>query len=67
MHVVLGGQTEERAQHNPLKKKAHANIGGNDLADVAAELAVTSNESLPSIQVLKVDFGEIAPPPPSTG
>ena len=45
------------------KIKAHTNIRGNDLADVAAKLAVRSFDTLPSHQTLRVDIGENAPRP----
>ena len=46
------------------KIRAHTIIKSNDLADADAELAVTSYNSLPPNQTLKVYMGEIAPCPP---
>jgi ribonuclease HI len=45
------------------KIRAHSNIRGNDLAYVAAKMAITQYESLPESQKLKVDVGEISPRP----
>ena len=44
--------------------RAHTNIRGNDLADVAAKMAVKQSDSLPESHKLKVDVGEILPRPP---
>ena len=43
------------------KIRSHTIIKGNGLVDAAAKSAVTTYESLPSSQALKVDMGEIAP------
>jgi hypothetical protein len=65
--LLLGGITdilEDRRRKGLIttlrKIRAHKIIRGNDLADAAAKLAVTSCESLPPSQTLKVDMGEIA-------
>jgi hypothetical protein len=46
------------------KIRGHANIGGNDLADKAAKLAVISFEDIPEHQKLTVTIGKIAERPP---
>jgi ribonuclease HI len=43
------------------KVKAHTNIQGNELADAAANLAVTHYETLPPPQTRRVEIEEIAP------
>ncbi len=45
------------------KIRAHINIRGNDLADVAAKLSVRNFDTLPPNQTLRVDIGETAPRP----
>ena len=55
---------KEAGHHTTLHKiRAHTNVRGNDLADAAAKLAVTSFESLPPQQSMRVDIREIAPRP----
>ena len=43
--------------------RAHTNIRGNDLTDVAAKLAVTHFDTLPPPPTRRVETGEIAPRP----
>jgi len=46
------------------RNRARTQIRGNDLADAAAETAVTQYDSIPEYQKQKVDIGEEAPRPP---
>ena len=45
------------------KFRDHTNIRGNDLVDADAILAVTSFDTLPQDQALRVEIGALAPRP----
>ena len=47
------------------KIKAHTNIRGNDLADIAAKSSVLDFDALPPDQTLRVEVGSIAPAHPT--
>jgi hypothetical protein len=56
----------KNATPQPFEKSGHTHthIRGNDLADAAAKLAVTTFDTLTLDQTMRVEIGAIAPRPP---